>query len=166
MLFKRTYLTACFNFHRRRFNKYLKKYGLKWPYKVSPLDFETLYFGDKTILLTYRVLYGNFIDIEASKTLEDDRLPGHLYLSYMRLKYGEGIERKNEIIYESDYNLPFGTVKIVSGKLTEEEKKQREVFERYVELQREKFACRCRAGEFFFKEAIKFSDSEDKPDEI
>lgn len=165
MLFKRTYLTACFNFHRRRFNKYLKKYGLKWPYKVSPLDFETLYFGDKTILLTYCVFYSNFIDIEASKTLEDDYFPGHLYFPFMRLKHGEAVERKNNIIFEKEYACPFGILKISSPKLTEEEKTERKVFEKYLEIQKDRFAHRRRMGEFY-REAIKFSDSEDKPDEI
>lgn len=154
-----------FKTHKRKFNKYLKKYCLKWPFDISPIQFGNGYVGDKSMLATYCFFYRAFIDRETCRALDSDSLPARLFFAYMDLKYGDAVERENKNVYESEFKFPFGTVKIVSGKLTEEEKTERKVFEKYLEIQRDRFAHRRRMGEFY-REAIKFSDSEDKPDEI
>ena len=129
-----------FKTHKRKFNKYLKKYGLKWSFDISPIQFGNGYVGDKSMLATYCFFYRAFIDREICKALDRGSLPVHLFLTYKDLKYGDALERENKNVYESEFKFPFGTVKIVSGKLTEEEKKQRKTFEKYVEVQRERFS--------------------------
>ena len=84
------------------------------------------------------------------------------------LRHGEAVERKNNLVSEENKNIVdfdcynFGVYKFTSTPLTEEEKVIKEAFEKYVEVQRERFSCNIPGV------SVQRPDSyaEDKPDEI